>query len=61
MIERGGNLTEAMIDELLRFDQDKIEKRVINTGTGRTGLFRVGNYLVNAQGEIIAEPDELKR
>ena len=34
---------------------------MINPGKGRTGLMRVGQYLVNGDGVVLAEPEELKR
>ncbi len=60
-IDRDENITAAVVDEMLSLGKAKEEKRVIHPGTGRTGLMRVGHYLVNGEGVVLAEPDELKR
>ena len=45
----------------MNIDAEKEVKRAIHPGTGRIGLMRVGQYLINGDGEVVAEPPELRR
>lgn len=60
-IQSDQEIDPAIIEQMMNFDQDKEVKRVVHPGQGRTGLMRVGKYLINGAGEVVAEPPELKR
>lgn len=59
-IERDEDINAAAVYEMHEGAEKEV-KRILNSGRGRTGLMRLGSYIVNGDGEVVAEPEELKR